>query len=378
MKSTDETRDVALIALPMHGERKLVDEGYRTRDGHIIEWAGAILGRQAAGSVCVVSRPEPILLNVGRRGRGSHRPAYNTHNFSHRTLAIPRSRDRQRWWADSAKHYRLPRAVSADVPVICWNPFAYEARILKGGRRSHFDLLDDWSIHYAFEGLWPAVKRAYGKAFDTADTVTSNSEATLELAHRYGRSDALLILNGCDPEIFASESQATGATTVGYVGKIGKRLNIDLIVSTTSMLPSFKFVFAGPILDAEYRNPLEKIPNVTLLGDVHYRDVPQLLQTFDIGWVPHNTGEGEVGGDVIKIYEYRAAGLPVLATPIIGAGSRGLADVAYLPAHDHVEWLLKKTLGGTRVRRSPMDLPSDVSWQGKAQQMLNMLELGKR
>lgn len=373
--ATQQTRNVGLIALPMHGQRKLVEEGYRTRDGHIIEWAGALLANAQLGSVCVVSRPEPWLISNRRRPISPGRIANNTFSNSRRVAALPLSLDRQRWWLSSAKYYRLPKGVDPTTPFICWNPFVFEAPpYSKRGIHSHFDLLDDWTVHYAFENLWPEVRRAYGRAFDTARTVTANSEATLDLAYRYGRSDAKLVLNGCDPDRFSTESNASGGTTIGYVGKIGKRLDLDLIVNTAKSLPSHRFIFAGPILDPGYRKPLSRADNITLLGDVHYDDVPSLLRSFDVGWVPHHTGEGEVGGDVIKIYEYRAAGLPVLSTQIIGA-NRGLAHVSYLPPHEHADWIANLPANGGRVPRLLTELPSEVSWRSKAITILNMLEL---
>ncbi len=46
---------VALMAFPMHGQHKLSREGYRTRDGHFIEWFGRLLSD--SGSTAVISRP---------------------------------------------------------------------------------------------------------------------------------------------------------------------------------------------------------------------------------------------------------------------------------------------------------------------------------
>ena len=297
----------ALVAFPMHGQHKLSNEGYRTRDGHLIEWFGRQL--RGRGPVKVVSRPEPRVLGPLRRF--SHEAvAENTEPVQTSIWKLPSFRDRQRWWVDSLGAYH--RAVpSLTAPAITWNPFLSLSSawptIIASGQPLAFDLLDDWSVHFAFEGVRAEVDRAYRTLFDAASIVTANAEGTVELARRYGRHDVVLLPNGCDPERFDAASAATGAVTVGYVGKIGRRLDLDLIVGAARTLPHVRFVFAGPILDAEYRRPMESQPNIELLGDVHYDDVPHLLTRFDIGWVPHRVGEGEVGGDVIKTYEYRAA-----------------------------------------------------------------------
>lgn len=373
--STVHRGDSALIAFPMHGQHKLSNEGYRTRDGHFIEWFGRKLHDR--GEVQVVSRPEPRIMSLMRRYRAAS-VAANTAPVSTFMWRLPSPRDRQRWWVDSlpAYHQAIP---AVHAPVVTWNPFLSLSSawpsIVKSGQPVGFDLLDDWTIHYAFAGVSEHVDRAYRALFEHATVITANAEGTVELAKRFGRDDVVFLPNGCDPERFSPSSLAQGQTTVGYVGKIGKRLNLELIVAAAKALPDVSFVFAGPILDSEYKRPMEELANVTMLGDVHYDDVPALLQKFDVGWVPHRVGEGEVGGDVIKTYEYRAAGLPVLTTPVTGASDRGLDAVTVLPAAEHVAWIRTQAAGDPRVRRVVSALPTEVRWEGKADYILARLGL---
>ena len=361
-----------LLAYPMHGQHKLLSEGYRTRDGHLIEWLGSLTSND--GGVAVISRPEPALLPVRTpAGRGV---AHGTHPVSTRTLRLPNPRSRRRWWVDSASGYPVIPASLADLPALVWNPFTAlsgGARSPFSGRVTVFDLLDDWTKHYAFHSIRDDVDRAYRAAFAAATHVTANAEGTAELARRYGRDDVLLLPNGCDPHRFEPHSTAAGRTRVGYVGKIGNRLDLDGILVTAAALPDVEFVFAGPILDRAYRAPLEAAPNITLLGDVHYEDVPALLRSFDVGWVPHNVGDLEVGGDIIKTYEYRAAALPTLSTPVVGAGSRGLDGITALPIGEHAGVLRGWITDGGRVPRRPGIVPEDATWEHKARSVSRLL-----
>jgi len=369
---TELAAEAAMFAFPMHGQHKLISEGYRTRDGHFIEWFGRKLA--ARGKVAVVSRPEPFVLDLLSKVDYAA-VAQNTIPVRATSLRLPNVRDRRRWWIDSLSSY--PRDLGADdTPAVVWNPLVALSRsrhsLFSARRPLVFDLLDDWTIHYAFVSIRKDVVRAYEEMFSRADYVTANAEGTLELARRFGRDDCVLLPNGCDPQRFRKESLASGPTTVGYVGKIGKRLNLELILKSAERLPHVNFVFAGPILDAEYKAPLSAWPNVTLLGDVHYDRVPDLLQTFDVGWVPHNVGANEVGGDVIKTYEYRAAGLPVLTTPIAGVTARGLNGVTVLEWRSHLDWLADAAASGPRIARIEGEIPLESTWEFKADRILEL------
>ena len=177
------------LAYPMHGQHKLSNEGYRTRDGHIIEW----LGRSACATgstISVVSRPEPMVLAPIRRIRGS--VAAGTCPVKTLTWRLPKL-DPRHWWVRSAASYPLV-AQFGDLPAVVWNPFAAAAPTgrnpFHGDREIVLDLLDDWTVHYQFASIRHEVNAAYKRAFEGSKFVTANSEATLDMAHRFGRPDA--------------------------------------------------------------------------------------------------------------------------------------------------------------------------------------------
>jgi glycosyltransferase involved in cell wall biosynthesis len=355
----------------MHGQRKLSNEGYRTRDGHFIEWFGRLL--DGRGPVVVRSRPEPQALRPFRKPGTL---AGNTRSLDSWSWRIPTKGPRQRWWWTSRDSYS-GEDLQSSVPVVIWNPFVSVSNVWDAvasrDRKVAFDMLDDWTNHYAFDVIRSEVRLAYQRLFDRVDIVTANSEATLATAQAFGRSDAQLVTNGCDPDRFPVDSLASGPITVGYVGKIGKRVDLELVLRTAAAFPDVSFVFAGPILDREYDAPLRSQPNIRLLGDVHYDRVPALLQTFDIGWVPHRVGEGEVGGDVIKTYEYRAAGLPVITTPVLGANDRGLDGVRVASREEQEAVFAAIIARGSRVPRESTTIPPATTWRFKAVGLLDRL-----
>jgi hypothetical protein len=244
----------------------------------------------------------------------------------------------------------------------------------QGDSRIVFDLLDNWLEHPYLGSIREEVKRAYAVCFDAADKVTANSEGTLALAQSYGRSDVHLLPNGCDPVVFGGGPQYQEEITVGYGGKIGSRVDLDLIRGVVDRCPELRFEFAGPVLERRHLEALGAMPRVRLLGDVRYGQYPRVVNSWDIAWVPHRVG-AEFGCDLIKLYEFRAAGLPTVMTPIAGF-ERALEGVRVVNPQEMSECLLSLARLATdgHVPREPHETPKEHTWEHKAEIILRWLE----
>ena len=369
--ATSVVRPPDLAASPMHGEVKLRREGLRTRDGHLLEWFTRL---RPSLRVNVYSRPEPWpRIALGRRG-GVHIPEQLSF-ISPQPVTIPNLRHRRDWWSRSMDYMTLWEPT---VPAIIWNPLAGAGafRAATPMAPAVFDLLDDWLAHPAFARLKREVGDAYGVVFDQATVVTANSEATLALARRFGREDAVLLRNGVDPERFDLGRVPHDQVTVGYGGKIGFRIDVELVEKVARAMPNVRFEFAGPVLARRHARELRHVRNVVLLGDVRYDRYPQIMRRWDIAWAPHRLDGFEVGGDLIKLYEYRAAGLPTVSTRVIG-WERALDGVRAVDRADVAE-TIEQLVGTTRageVDREPIQLPRDATWCAKADFILDKLGL---
>jgi glycosyltransferase involved in cell wall biosynthesis len=358
-----------IAAAPMHGEVKLRAEGLRTRDGHLLEWFSKLC---PTSRVAVYSRPEPWPRVTLARVGGASMPEQLSF-ISPQPKTIPDLRHRRDWWIGSMRF--MPRW-SGESPAVIWNPIAGAAMLEQRAQDVPvvFDLLDDWLVHPAFARIGEQVEQAYKSLFDRVSVVTANSEATLALARRFGRDDAFLLRNGVDPERFALAPCAHKQVTVGYGGKLGFRVDVELVGSVAKALPHVRFEFAGPVLSKEQARALRRIPNVALLGDVRYDRYPNIMRKWDVAWAPHRLGEFEVGGDLIKLYEYRAAGLPTVSTRVIG-WERALEGVRAVPREEAAQ-ALTDLIGGRQageIPREPVALPVETSWQAKAEFLLDRL-----
>ena len=99
-----------------------------------------------------------------------------------------------------------------------------------------------------------------------------------------------------------------------YVGAMDVWFDYRLMDEAASRLPAVSFVFIGP--DELARQRLRQRPNVHLLGRRSYADLPRYMHHADIGLIPFDVEQhGELVRSIhpLKLYEYLACGLPVVA-----------------------------------------------------------------
>ena len=109
---------------------------------------------------------------------------------------------------------------------------------------------------------------------------------------------------------------------VGYIGKLGLRLDAELIDGVTSACPEILFVFVGGYLKGQINEKLIKIfenrDNVLHIDAVPSAFVYSILNEFDVLSIPHAVGKAENGGDPLKLYQYLTRNKPIITTDVGG------------------------------------------------------------
>ena len=123
------------------------------------------------------------------------------------------------------------------------------------------------------------------------------------------RPDAVVVRNGVDNARFAGAVADPRITRLDgpvalLVGTIDDRVDVALLDEVVAAGASL--VVAGHV-----SVPLPR--EATVLGPVAVSEVPGLMAAADVGLVPYRT---DWPGDVLKTYEYLAAGIPVVATAL--------------------------------------------------------------
>ena len=144
-----------------------------------------------------------------------------------------------------------------------------------------------------------------------------------------------VIPNGVVLEDFLGRGQShrprRGSPVAGYVGALGPWFDADAIARAARSLPEWRFRLAGRVEDEAVR-ALARLPNVALVGEIPYASVPDFLSRVDVALVPFRDTALTRAVDAVKMYEYLAAGLPVVARELPGLMRWGTPAVYHYDA----------------------------------------------
>jgi glycosyltransferase involved in cell wall biosynthesis len=174
------------------------------------------------------------------------------------------------------------------------------------------------------EGFQAAEQRFAGRA----DLVLASA---LGLAERLRAisTNVLYTPNVADTELFASALHdgpldpalaKLPAPRIVFTGAIvTTKLDLGLLVELARTKPSWSFALVGPVGPGDPRADVSSLmaePNIHLLGPRSYEELPRVLRGAHAGVIPYARNRLTDSIFPMKVYEYLAAGLPVITTPL--------------------------------------------------------------
>ncbi len=133
-------------------------------------------------------------------------------------------------------------------------------------------------------------------------------------------ADTRLFATALEPGPVDPAVAALSGPRIVFVGAIlAAKIDIALMVELARSRPQWSFAFVGPVGPGDPRtdvSALTSLANVHMLGYRPYEQLPSVLRGADAAIVPYLL-DGEMRSVFpMKIYEYLAAGRPVVATPL--------------------------------------------------------------
>jgi glycosyltransferase involved in cell wall biosynthesis len=124
---------------------------------------------------------------------------------------------------------------------------------------------------------------------------------------------------------------------IGYVGAINDKIDTELLLRVAKAYPNASLVLVGPVrmvtpAGQSGIEALKSCANVRLVGQVPVEQVPAYMAHCDVGLLPYRDGPWTSHIHPLKLYEYLACGLPVVATDIPSVRQeREVVDIASTP-----------------------------------------------
>ena len=219
------------------------------------------------------------------------------------------------------RHYdRLARQHSIRDPiVVAVFPSAADFVCFLRPATAIYYCYDDFLEYPGFDpALWRAMEESLVEHIDGfvatgRDLLAKNTCACPEL----------YLPHGVDIEHFQQDGQTLAPVPamekirrpiVGFVGLVSHWVDLELIGILQRKFADVSFVVLG---HAEVdMSSVTQYPNVHWLGPVPYADLPRYARYFDVGIIPFVKNKLTFAVNPLKLMEYFALGLPVVATSL--------------------------------------------------------------
>ena len=231
--------------------------------------------------------------------------------------------------------------------------------------------------HSAFPGYFmsPDLVREYDDELTRrADLVITTSE-NLRRSREGHNPRTYTVMNAADVGLFnraldpdlplPSDLEAIPPPRLGVVGVHDYRLDIDALERLVATDPSWQVVLVGPLKTGQIdEGRLRELPRVHLLGAKPRVKLPSYIKGFAVALIPYRPSELTRNIFPLKLFEYLAAGVPVVAGGLPELSR--FADTIGLAAglKDYPELVRGQMEGdGPNVRAARVALAAENSWE---------------
>jgi|SRR5579863_1049704 len=220
------------------------------------------------------------------------------------------------------------------------------------------------------------------RLMEKADLVVVSASRLYE-TKRTSNVNTVLITHGVDVDHFRTacleetpipeEAAKLPGPVIGFYGLIEDWVNLKVIRHMATARPEWSFLMIGEVKTDT--SGVQDLPNVHFTGRRPYQSLPGYCRRFDIALLPFVVNELTLAANPLKVREYLAAGLPVVATPLPEVQRLGsLVRAATTPEEflNQCDALLAEGRRGPDLGASrQMDAES---WDGKVEMLSELIE----
>lgn len=286
-----------------------------------ILWVNGIGNRNPTASARDIKR---IFRKLGQFWQGCREVAPNINVFT--PIVIPFHGSRIANWINP-RFYRWSirracRQLGFDKPITwTYAPSCADVAGTLGERYIVYHCVDEFS---KFTGADKAgIAAMEQKLLDKADIVIVSSEALLK-SKSLQNPNTFLVTHGVDYDHFAKaclpetetpeECANLKGPVIGFFGLVADWVDLEVVRHLAVARPEWNVLLIGEVQTDVSK--LQNLPNVHIIGRRNYKSLPSYARLFDVAILPFVLNELTLAANPLKVREYLAAGLPVVATPL--------------------------------------------------------------
>lgn len=170
-----------------------------------------------------------------------------------------------------------------------------------------------------FKGSYDSLIRLQNQVIEKSDLTIVTAKKLLDNAYKINKN-SIYLPNGVDFSRFENIESAPpiefnnlDGPKITYVGAIEEWFDFELIINSAKKLLNCYFIFIGN-KNLYFEKEVEKnnLKNIIFLGLIDHKEIPKYLKYSDVGIMPFVKNNLTEYIHPLKIYEYLAAGLPVV------------------------------------------------------------------
>ena len=233
-----------------------------------------------------------------------------------------------------------------------------------------------------YVGMAPELLAMEREMVHSVDLVAHSSVAVGEDLQTEGVSNLLYLPNGVDFDHFAHGERQMPPDLAGmsgpiatYIGTLDEWFDDETVNYAARQLPHVNFVIIGPL---KQDGPVfDDLPNIHTLGARPFASLPGYLHNSQVGLLPRNT---RTRRDLVeamhplKLYEYLACGLPVVATRWKELETIG-SPAVLCDSKDAFARAISDALGDRSAAGERVAFARRASWSHRLDSMLQALDI---
>lgn len=273
---------------------------------------------------------------------------------------------------ENSQHMGLDRPA-----VVTTNPFYAGFASLEWAGPVTYYAWDDWAALAQLKSWKSGIEAAYEEMARRGVRICAVSEHLKSTINSCGA--AAVVPNGIVPTEWQPPWQAPEwlakypSPRILYAGAIHERLDINAIRTLSDDLPNASILIVGPVANPEVVESLRILRNVHIHDALPHPAVPGLMANVDVCIMPHHRTPLTESMSPLKVYEYCAAGRPVVVTdlpPVRNVHPR----VRLVPVGGQFTSAVRDALSDGAMKEADRQaFLQQNSWAGRHEQILDLV-----